>query len=55
MAYSTDRLGVQKPGFCTRYRLRRKGDLKNPVSFVWALFDSFPKIALRHVSPIALI
>lgn len=25
---------VQKPGFCTRYRLRSKGDLKNPVSFV---------------------
>ncbi|MCL1464369.1 hypothetical protein LAY41_07990 [Argonema galeatum A003/A1] len=25
---------VEKPGFCIRYRLRGKGDLKNPVSFV---------------------
>lgn len=34
MAGSIDRLGVQKPGFCRRYRLRGKGYLKNPVSFV---------------------
>jgi len=25
----------EKPGFCTRYGLRGKGDVKNPVSFVW--------------------